>query len=409
MLANLEQGAYQRLADWHKELTAFRRDLHAHPELGFEEVRTAGRIEQALKLAGCDEVHTGIGKTGVVAVVRGQGDGDKAIGLRADMDALPMREENDVPWRSTSAHLMHGCGHDGHMAMLVGAAKYLAQTRRFSGNAVLIFQPGEEGCAGAKAMIEDGLFDRFPVDAVYAMHNWPSLPAGTVGVNAGPMMAAADRVEIIINGKGGHGAHPYMAVDPVLVAAHIITAAQSLVSRNVNPLDSAVLSLCAVQSGDLGAFSVIPRQAQLIGTVRTFKREVQDMIEERLGRLVESVAMGFGATAVLNYQRMYPATVNSPAEAKFCCRRGGRGGGAGARDTRSGAQHGRRGLCLHAAGQAGGLPAHRPGRRKQLLPAQQPLRLQRRDPAAGGCIAGVAGRERNAAAGLMALCSFAGC
>ena len=319
MLASIEQGAYQRLADWHKELTAFRRDLHAHPELGFEEVRTAGRIEQALKLAGCDEVHTGIGKTGVVAVIRGQDSGsDKAIGLRADMDALPMREENDhLPWRSTNAHLMHGCGHDGHMAMLVGAAKYLAQTRRFSGTAVLIFQPGEEGYAGAKAMIEDGLFDRFPVDAVYAMHNWPSLPAGTIGVSPGPMMAAADRIEITINGKGGHGAHPYMTVDPVLVAAHIITAAQSLVSRNLNPLDSAVLSLCAVQSGDLGAFSVIPRQAQLIGTVRTFKREVQDMIEERLGRLVESVAVGFGATAVLNYQRMYPATINTPVEAAF--------------------------------------------------------------------------------------------
>lgn len=310
-------GVYQRLFAWHKELTAFRRDLHAHPELGFEEVRTAGRIEQALKLAGCDEVHTGIGKTGVVAVIHGQRDTDKAIGLRADMDALPMREENDVPWRSTSANRMHGCGHDGHMAMLIGAAKYLAQTRRFAGTAVLIFQPGEEGYAGAKAMIEDGLFERFPIDAVYAMHNWPSLPAGTIGVNPGPMMAAADRIEIVINGKGGHGAHPYMAVDPVLVAAHIITAAQSLVSRNVNPLDSAVLSLCAVQSGDPGAFSVIPRQAQLIGTVRTFKREVQDMIEERLGRLVESVAVGFGATAVLNYQRMYPATINTPVEAAF--------------------------------------------------------------------------------------------
>jgi amidohydrolase len=317
MLTNIHHGTYQRLAGWHKELTAFRRDLHAHPELGFEEVRTAGRIEQALKLAGCDEVHTGVGKTGVVAVIRGDGGGPGAIGLRADMDALPMREENDVPWRSTQAHLMHGCGHDGHMTMLVGAARHLAQTRRFSGTAVLIFQPGEEGHAGAKAMIEDGLFDRFPVDAVYAMHNWPSLPAGTVAVSPGPMMAAADRIEITINGKGGHGAHPHMAVDPVLVAAHIITAAQSLVSRNVNPLDSAVLSLCAVQSGDLGAFSVIPRQAQLIGTVRTFKREVQDMIEERLGRLVESVAVGFGATAVLKYERMYPATINTPAEAAF--------------------------------------------------------------------------------------------
>jgi hippurate hydrolase len=201
--------------------------------------------------------------------------------------------------------------------MLVGAARYLAQTRQFDGAAVLIFQPGEEGFAGAKAMIDDGLFDRFPVDAMYAMHNWPSLPPGVIGVNSGPMMAAADRFEITIHGRGGHGAHPYMTIDPVLVAGHIITAAQSLVARNINPLDSAVVSLCAMQAGDLGAFSVIPRQAQLIGTARTFKRDVQDMIEERLGRLVESVALGFGATARLDYHRMYPATINTPREARF--------------------------------------------------------------------------------------------
>jgi amidohydrolase len=182
---------------------------------------------------------------------------------------------------------------------------------------VLIFQPGEEGFAGAKAMIDDGLFERFSVDAVYAMHNWPSLPPGVIGVNDGAMMAAADRFEITIHGRGGHGAHPYMAIDPVLVAGHIITAAQSLVSRNVNPLDSAVVSLCAMQAGDLGAFAVIPREAKLIGTARAFKREVQDLIEERLGRLVESVAIGFGATATLDYHRMYPATINTPREAQF--------------------------------------------------------------------------------------------
>jgi len=219
----------------------------------------------------------------------------RSIGLRADMDALPMREENDFAWRSASQGLMHGCGHDGHTTMLLGAARYLAQTRQFKGTVVLIFQPGEEGFAGAKAMIDDGLFDRFPIDAVYAMHNWPSMSPGTIGLNPGPMMAAADRFEITIQGRGGHGAHPYMAIDPVLVAGHIITAAQSLVSRNVNPLDSAVLSICAMQAGDVGAFNVIPRQAQLIGTARSFRREVQDMIEERLGRLVESVALGFGA------------------------------------------------------------------------------------------------------------------
>jgi amidohydrolase len=311
-------GAYRRLAGWHGELTAFRRDLHAHPELGFEEKRTAQRVIAALRAAGVDEIHEGLGKTGVVGVIHGAAQSSgRQIGLRADMDALPMTEENDFAWRSCQRGLMHGCGHDGHTTMLVGAARYLAETRRFDGSAVLIFQPGEEGFAGAKAMIDDGLFERFPVESVYAMHNWPSLPAGHVGVNAGPMMAAADRIEVVVHGKGGHGAHPYLAVDPVLVAAHIITAAQSIVSRNVSPVDSAVISLCAMQAGDTGAFSVIPREARLVGTVRTFRREVQDMIEERLARLVDSVAVAFGATASLHYQRTYPATINSPEHAQF--------------------------------------------------------------------------------------------
>ena len=311
-------GAYRRLAGWHGELTAFRRDLHAHPELGFEEKRTAARVVAALRAAGVDEIHEGIGKTGVVGVVHGAArSSGRMVGLRADMDALPMTEENDFAWRSCSRGLMHGCGHDGHTTMLVGAARYLAETRRFDGSAVLIFQPGEEGFAGAKAMIEDGLFERFPVESVYAMHNWPSLPAGHIGINPGPMMAAADRIEIVVHGKGGHGAHPYLAVDPVLVAAHIITAAQSIVSRNVSPVDSAVISLCAMQAGDSGAFSVIPREAKLVGTVRTFRPEVQDMVEERLARLVDSVAVAFGATASLHYQRTYPATINSPEHAEF--------------------------------------------------------------------------------------------
>ncbi len=311
-------GAYRRLAMWHGELTAFRRDLHAHPELGFEERRTASRVVEALRVAGVDEIHEGVGRTGVVGVVRGRrGASARAIGLRADMDALPLVEENDFAWRSATRGLMHGCGHDGHTTMLVGAARYLAATRDFDGSAVLIFQPGEEGFAGAKAMIDDGLFDRFPVESVYAMHNWPALPAGTVGVNAGPMMAAADRIEIVIQGRGGHGAHPYLAIDPVLVAAHIITAAQSLVSRNVSPIDNAVVSLCSMHAGEPTAYSVIPREARLVGTVRTFRREVQDMIEDRLGRLVESAALGFGATARLKYIRSYPATINSAREASF--------------------------------------------------------------------------------------------
>ena len=317
-LASTREGAYRRLAGWQGELTAFRRDLHAHPELGFEEKRTAARVVAALRAAGVDEVHEGIGKTGVVGVIHGaQQAGQRQIGLRADMDALPMNEESDFAWRSTTRGLMHGCGHDGHTTMLVGAARYLAETRRFAGSAVLVFQPGEEGFAGAKAMIDDGLFDRFPVESIYAMHNWPQLPAGHIGVNPGPMMAAADRIEVIVHGKGGHGAHPYLAVDPVLVAAHIITAVQSLVSRNVSPVDSAVVSLCSMQAGDPAAYSVIPREARLVGTVRTFRSEVQDMIEERLSRLVDSVAVAFGATATLNYRRSYPATINSAPHAEF--------------------------------------------------------------------------------------------
>jgi hippurate hydrolase len=323
MLKPIERsGAYRRLVDWHGELTAFRRDLHAHPELGFEETRTAQRVVAALRAAGVDEIHEGIGKTGVVGVIHGAGSAGKGgkrrmLGLRADMDALPLAEDNDFAWRSCTRGRMHACGHDGHTTMLVGAARYLAETRRFDGSAVLIFQPGEEGFAGAKAMIDDGLFERFPVEAVYAMHNWPSLPPGHVGVNPGPMMAAADRIEIVVHGKGGHGAHPYLAVDPVLVAGHIITAVQSIVARNVSPVDSAVISLCAMHAGDAGAFSVIPREARLIGTVRTFRPEVQDIVEERLARLVDSVAVGFGATATLHYTRTYPATINSCEHAEF--------------------------------------------------------------------------------------------
>jgi amidohydrolase len=310
--------AFAHIAAFHPEITALRRDLHAHPELGFEEVYTAGRVQQALRLCGVDEVHTGIGKIGVVAVIRGrQNRSGRLLGLRADMDALPLTEHNDFAWKSAKPGLMHGCGHDGHTAMLVGAARYLAETRNFDGTAVLIFQPGEEGYAGAKAMIDDGLFDRFPVQSVYGMHNWPAMRPGTIGLNPGPMMAAADRITIEILGKGGHGAHPYQTVDPVLVAAHIITAVQSIVSRNVKPVDSAVISLCAMHAGELGAMSVVPDRATLVGTVRTFSPLVQSLVERRLQELCSAVALGFGATATVRYERLYPATVNTPQEAHF--------------------------------------------------------------------------------------------
>lgn len=310
--------AFAHIAAFHPELTAFRRDLHAHPELGFEEVYTSARIKQALELCGVDAIHTGIGQTGLVGIIRGKRtDSARMIGLRADMDALSMTEHNEFEWKSSKNGLMHGCGHDGHTAMLVGAARYLSETRNFNGTAVLIFQPAEEGRGGAQAMIDEGLFERFPVDAIYGMHNWPALPPGTIGLNPGPMMAAADRIEIKIVGKGGHGAHPYQTVDPVVVAAHIITAVQSIVSRNVKAVDTAVISLCAMHAGELNAFSVVPASATLVGTVRTFSSTVQALIEKRLLELCAAIAHGFGATATVSYQRMYPATINTLAQAQF--------------------------------------------------------------------------------------------
>ena len=302
---------------WHDEFTAVRRDLHAHPELGFEEHRTARVVQERLAALGIEH-HVGIGKTGIVAVIPGTSTGSgRSVGLRADMDALPMQEENAFAHKSRYDGRMHGCGHDGHTTMLLAAAKYLHETRRFDGTAYLIFQPGEEGYAGAKAMIADGLFERFPAEQVYALHNWPGLPPGRIGITPGPAMAAADRIEITIDGKGGHGAHPYAAIDPVLVAGHIITAAQSIVSRNVSPIDTAVVSLCAMHAGHPGAMSVIPAHAKLVGTVRTFRPATQDMIEKRLTELVQSIAAAFGAKARLHYERVYPATINHYREAMF--------------------------------------------------------------------------------------------
>jgi len=318
----LAQGrAFAHIAKFHPELTAFRRDLHANPELGFEEIYTSGRVVEALKVCGVDAIHTGIGKTGVVALVHGQGrsahNPGRMIGLRADMDALPLPEHNDSLWKSKNSGLMHACGHDGHTAMLLGAARYLAETRQFDGTAVLIFQPGEEGYAGARAMMEDGLFDRFPCEQVYAQHNSPDTPLGVIGVTPGPMQAAADTIRIHITGKGGHGARPHQAVDPVLVAAHIITSAQSIVARNLSAFDQAVISICSMQAGNPGASSVIPGEATLVGTVRTYNEAVQQTIEDRLRHLCEAVAHGFGATAQLTYKRGYPATVNTVPEANF--------------------------------------------------------------------------------------------
>ncbi|HWS75648.1 MAG TPA: M20 aminoacylase family protein [Quisquiliibacterium sp.] len=316
-----QHPAVAAIRSWHGDLVAIRRRLHRNPELGFEEHFTGDLVASELQRYGVDEIHRGIGRTGIVAVIRGRRDtSGHRIGLRADMDALPIHEENEFEHRSQRPGLMHGCGHDGHTTMLLGAARQLAATRNFDGVAHLIFQPGEEGFGGAQAMVDDGLFERFPCDSIFAMHNWPGLPPGTIAVRPGPMMAAADRVSITVEGKGGHGAHAYLAIDPVVVAAHIITAAQSIVSRNVSPIDSAVVSLCSIEAGNPGAMSVIPREAKIVGTVRTFRRDTQDLVEENLRRLCESIAAGFGARATVQYERVYPATINSHDEAVFAQR-----------------------------------------------------------------------------------------
>ena len=312
MYANPTPEAFASIQE---QLTAFRRDLHANPELGFEEQRTASRVSGMLRALGI-EVHRGIGKTGVVGLLRGERtDSSRLIGLRADMDALPLQELNGFEYASVRPGLMHACGHDGHTAILMGAAKYLSQTRQFNGTVAFIFQPAEEGLGGAQAMVDDGLFERFDCDAVYALHNWPALPPGTIGINPGAMMAAADRFEITIQGRGGHGAHPYQAVDPVVVASHLITALQSIVARNVHPLDAAVITVASIQAGDPMAMSVIPDQAKLVGTVRSFKPEVQQTVQRRMQRLIEQVAHGFDATARMHYQKIYPPTINTPAHA----------------------------------------------------------------------------------------------
>ena len=310
-------GPVQHIGRWQDEYTAFRRDLHRHPELGFEEHRTAQLVCERLRALGIEH-HPAVGRTGIVAVVRGRRDSaGRSVGLRADMDALPMHEDNEFEHRSRYDGRMHGCGHDGHTTMLLAAARYLHETRNFDGTAFLIFQPGEEGHAGAKAMIDDGLFERFPAEVVFALHNWPALAPGRIGLTPGPAMAAADRIEITIDGRGGHGAHPHAAVDPVLVAGHMITAAQSIVSRNVSPIDTAVVSLCAMQAGNPGAMSVIPARATLVGTVRTFRPATQDLIERRLHELVCAIAAAFGAHATLKYERIYPATINHERETAF--------------------------------------------------------------------------------------------
>lgn len=295
---------------------AMRRDIHAHPELGFDEHRTAKVICQTLDQLSIRH-HTGIGKTGIVGVIQGREvTSGRAIGFRADMDALPIRECTALKYASVNEGKMHACGHDGHVTILLAAADYLRRTRNFNGTVYLIFQPGEEGYNGGLEMVKDGLFERFPVDQVYALHNWPSLPLGTVSVPVGPVMAAADIITIRIQGKGGHGGiAPQQTVDPVLIAGAVIVAAHSIIGRNLDPLDTGVISLCGISGGTLGAFNVIPDEVVITGTARSLRAEVRDVIESRLRETVESVARGFGGSASLEYVRGVPATVNTEAEA----------------------------------------------------------------------------------------------
>jgi amidohydrolase len=293
------------------DVVAWRRDFHAHPELLFDVGRTAGIVAEKLRSFGCDEVLTGFGKTGVVAVIRGRTDtSGRVIGLRADMDALPIYEMTNLPHRSQVEGKMHACGHDGHSAMLLGAARHLAAERNFDGTAVLIFQPAEEGALGAKAMIEDGLFDRFGIEEVYGMHNMPGLPVGQFALRPGSAMSCCDRFEVVIEGEGGHAARPQRAVDPLIATNHVITALQTIVSRNTDPLESAVLSVCAIHGGE--AFNVIPQSVEFKGTIRTLMPEVQDMCETRFHQIVNSVAEGFGCTARITYSRDCPITRNDP-------------------------------------------------------------------------------------------------
>jgi amidohydrolase len=301
------------VSEYQDELTAIRRDIHAHPELAFAERRTADLVAAKLAEFGCD-VQRGLAGTGVVGTIR-RGNSPAAIGLRADMDALPIHEENEFAHRSTEDGKMHACGHDGHTTMLLGAAKYLARTRNFQGTVHLIFQPAEEGGGGGRVMVEEGLFDKFPCDAVFALHNKPGIPVGQIAAKAGPLLAASDRWDIRITGHGTHAAHPHLGIDPFVVGAEIVLALQTIVSRTVDPLDSAVVSVGFMRGGS--AYNAIPDGLHIGGTARSFRPEVQDAIERRIRAVARGVALAHGAQAEADYRRSYPPTVNHAAETEF--------------------------------------------------------------------------------------------
>jgi len=305
-----------RIAEFHADIVEWRRDLHAHPEILFEVHRTAGKVAEMLAEFGCDEVVTGMGRTGVVGIINGRTNtSGKTIGLRADMDALPVLERTGKPYASETPGKMHACGHDGHTAMLLGAARYLSETRNFDGRVAVIFQPAEEGGGGGREMVADGLMDRFGISEVYGMHNWPGMPIGEFGIRVGGIMAATDEFSIEIEGVGGHAARPQNTIDPVMIAAQLISALQTVVSRNVDPLKNAVLSVTVMEAGE--AYNVIPRLARLKGTVRTLDPAVRGFIENKIKTMAPQFAATFGATATVGYRNGYPVTVNHAEQTRF--------------------------------------------------------------------------------------------
>ncbi len=300
---------HNRIADFHAEMTAWRRDFHEHPELAFEEVRTSRVVAEKLREFGCDEVITGIAKTGVVGVIRGNNAASgRAIGLRADMDALPILEETGAPYASKTPGKMHACGHDGHTTMLLGAAKYLAETRNFDGTVYVIFQPAEENFGGGEVMVKEGLFERFPMERVFGLHNWPSIPAGIFVWREGPVMAAVANLEVTITGKGAHGAMPHNGNDPIVIAAAMVQALQSIVARNVEPVDAGVITIAHINGGH--TYNVIPETVTMLGTARWFAPEIGDLLEKRFLETVAGIAAAFGAQAEAKFIRLYPATIN---------------------------------------------------------------------------------------------------
>jgi len=314
------------------ELTAIRRDLHAHPEIGFEEVRTSGIVAEKLAQWGI-EVHRGLGGTGVVGVLKGKGNGEKRIGLRADMDALPMDENTNLQWRSTIPGRFHGCGHDGHTTILLGTARYLAETRNFDGTVHFIFQPAEEGLGGARAMIKDGLFEKFPCDEIYGLHNAPDLNHGELAILPGPAMAGADFFDISINGYGAHGAMPERSKDPIVIAMTVVQALQSIVSRNVSPTDAAVLSITQIHAGS--AYNVIPGEAKLTGTVRAFSDEVRSLIRERMRAICVGIAAAFQVEIEIDIRDIFSVLVNQEEHSRVVAEVANSIVGAGNVKTRS--------------------------------------------------------------------------